>query len=423
MIETFNYKNGIRVAVEHIPTAKTVSCFFDFNAGSIYEKSNEYGIAHLIEHLMFSGTKTRNKAKIRTDLDNIGTIFNASTSISKTRFYIKNIVEYFETGFSIYADILQNTLFSQPNIAKEKKIVKDEIIRYKDINHDVLAEATRGVYFKGTGYDNNILGTSESLDAITRSQIVNFYKSRYTPNNMIVSFAGNITSAKAKKLLDTYLTEEFLSRKSSEYVEYKDQIYVPTKDIAVTNKKAEQCQVMIKFPAPNCLNNMYYATYILANILGADSSSRLFKVIREDYGLVYNISCYLEECPIGGIINIYFATSYENVELALSLIKQELMKIRKYGVKDSELEFEKQKLKISLLTNSEDTLSCAVGNAIDLFKHHKCFDIEDAVAQFVNVTKKQVNDAAKVFLNTSNACFGILGTKVNSKIFKDFEIL
>ena len=111
MIETFNYKNGIRVAVEHIPTAKTISCFFDFNAGSIYEKSNEYGIAHLIEHLMFSGTKTRNKAKIRTDLDNIGTIFNASTSISKTRFYIKNIVEYFETGFSFAIFGCENRVF------------------------------------------------------------------------------------------------------------------------------------------------------------------------------------------------------------------------------------------------------------------------------------------------------------------------
>ena len=156
MIETFNYKNGIRVAVENIPTAKTISCFFDFNAGSIYEKANENGIAHLIEHLIFSGTPTRNKAQIRTDLDNIGTIFNASTSISKTRFYIKNIVEYFETGFSIYADLLQNTIFSANCISKEKNIVKDEIIRYKDINHDVLAEATRAVYFRGTGYDNNM---------------------------------------------------------------------------------------------------------------------------------------------------------------------------------------------------------------------------------------------------------------------------
>lgn len=423
MIETFNYKNGIRVAVESIPTAKTISCFFDFNAGTIYEKPNERGIAHLIEHLIFSGTKDRNKAKIRNDLDNIGTIFNASTSISKTRFYIKNIVEYFETGFSIYCDLLQNTLFSPNNIAKEKNIVKDEIIRYKDINHDILSEATRGIYFKGTGYDNNILGTSESLDSITRSQILNFYRSRYTPNNLIVSFAGNITVREAKRLLDKYLTPEFLDRKKTDFIEYKDHIFVPTKDIVAVNKKAEQCQVLIKFPAPNCLNNMYYATSILTNILGADSSSRLFKVIREDNGLVYNISCFLEECPIGGVINIYFATSYENVPVALSLIKQELEKIKKYGVKDSELEFEKQKLKISLLTNSEDSLSCAVGNAVDLFKHHRCFDIEDAVSFYANVTKKQVNEVARLFLKTAHACFGILGTKVNSKIFKDFELL
>ena len=128
------------------------------------------------------------------------------------------------------------------------------------------------------------------------------------------------------------LTEEFLNRQPTEFIEYKDKIHVPSKEIVTVNKKAEQCQVLIKFPAPNCINNMYYATNILANILGADSSSRLFKIVREDYGLVYNISCFLEECPIGGIINIYFATSYENVEKALELIKNELVKIKKVGI-------------------------------------------------------------------------------------------
>lgn len=423
MIETYSYKNGIRIAVESIPTAKTISCFFDFNAGTIYENENESGIAHLIEHLMFSGTKTRNKAKIRNDLDNIGTIFNASTSISKTRFYIKNIVEFFESAFSVYCDILQNSEFSIPNITKEKSIVKDEIIRYKDINHDVISEATKKAYFKGTGYDKSILGTSESLDNISRKQIINFYKSRYTPNNLIVSFAGNITINQAKNLLDKYLTEEFLNRQPTEFIEYKDKIHVPSKEIVTVNKKAEQCQVLIKFPAPNCINNMYYATNILANILGADSSSRLFKIVREDYGLVYNISCFLEECPIGGIINIYFATSYENVEKALELIKNELVKIKKVGIKQSELDHEKQKIKISLLTNSEDSLSCAIGNAIDLFKYHKCFDIESAVAQYENVTLSQVKQVAKSFFNTNHATVGILGTKVNGKIFKNFEIL
>ena len=423
MIETFKYKKGIRIALEHIPTAKTISCFFDFNAGTVYEKENESGIAHLIEHLLFSGTKNRNKVAIRNDLDNIGTVFNASTSVSKTRFYIKNIVEFFEKGFSVYADILQNTLFSASNIAKEKNIVKDEIIRYKDINHDVLSEATRFAYYKGTGYEKNILGTSESLDKITRKQILNFYHSRYTPNNLIISFAGNITKAEIKRLLDKYLTEEFLSRESTQYLEYKDEIFVPSKEFVAVDKKAEQCQILIKFPAPNCMNKMYYATTILANILGADASSRLFKTVREDNGLVYNIACYLSECQIGGSINIYFATNYQNVDKALDLIKSELIKIKKYGIKDSELNFEKQKLKISLLTDSEDTLSTAVGNASDLFKYGKCFDIEEAVALFSSVTKKEVNEVAKLFLNSTNIVAGVLGTKVNTKIFKNFEIL
>lgn len=422
MIETYTYKNGIRLAVENIPQAKTISCFFDFNAGSVYEKEDENGIAHLIEHLLFSGTKKRNKFKIRNDLDNINTIFNASTSISKTRFYIKNIVEFFEDAFEVYADILQNTTFNISNIKKEKSIVEDEIIRYKDINHDVLNEATKLAYFKGTGYDKVILGTKSSLEKITRKQIVNFYNSHYTPNNLIVSFAGKITMQEAKELLKKYLTEEFLNRKNTEYNEYKNQIFVPTKNFVAVNKKAEQCQVLLKFPAPNCLNNMYYATNILVSILGGDASSRLFKSVRENYGLVYNISCYLEECPIGGVINIYFATAQDNVPKALEIIKAELEKVIKNGVSETELNHEKLKFKISLLTSSEDSLSCSAGNAIDFFKYNKCFEIEDAVETYSKVTKKEIKEVAKLFLNTKNFVGGILGTKVNTKIFKDFVI-
>lgn len=422
MIETYTYKNGIRLVVENIPQAKTISCFFDFNAGTFYEKENENGIAHLIEHLLFSGTKKRNKFQIRNDLDNINTIFNASTSISKTRFYIKNIVEFFENAFEVYMDILQNTTFNSKNIEKEKNIVKDEIIRYKDINHDVLNEATKLAYFKGTGFDKVILGTEESLDKITRKQIVNFYKTHYTPNNMIISFAGKITLKEAKDLLKKYLTEEFLNRPNNPYNEYKNEIYVPSKNIVAVNKKAEQCQILLKFPAPNCLNSMYYATNILVSILGGDASSRLFKSVRENYGLVYNISCFLEECPIGGVLNIYFATGINNVEKALEIIKQELIKIKNVGVSENELTHEKQKIKIALLTDSEDSLSCAAGNAVDFFKYNKCFEIEDAVKAYSNVTKKEVKEVAKLFLNTNNFVAGVLGTKVNAKIFKNFVI-
>ncbi len=422
MIETYTFKNGIRLAVENMPYAKTISCTFDFNAGTLYENEHENGIAHLIEHLIFSGTKKRNKFQIRHELDNINTIFNAQTSITKTRFYIKNIKEYFETAFEVMMDVLQNSTFTTTNIEKEKDIVKDEIIRYKDINTDVISEATRSTYFNGTGYDKIILGTNESLNQITRKQILNFYKKRYTPNNLIVSFAGNITLKEARNLLIKYFTDEFLTRETSEFEEYKNQIHIPNKKIVCINKSAEQCQILLKFPAPNCLNNMYYATNILVSILGGDASSRLFKSVREKYGLVYSISCFLEECPIGSVINIYFATNYNNVEQALEIIKQELLLIRKNGIKESELMHEKQKLKISLLTDSEDGLSCSIGNSIDLHKYNKCFDIEDVVKEYSSVTKKQVREVANLFLNTNHSVFGILGTKVNSKIFNNFVI-
>lgn len=422
MIETFTYPNGLRVVVETLPSAKTISCFFDFNAGSVYEKEDESGIAHLIEHLLFAGTKERNKFKIRNDLDNINTIFNASTSISKTRFYIKNIVEFFEPAFLVYMDILQNSTFTSTNISKEKNIVKDEIIRYKDINHDVLSESVKLEYYKGTGYDKIILGTSESLDKITRKQILNYYQNRYTPNNMIVSFAGRITLNEAKKLLDKYLTDEFLNRKSTNFIEYKNEVFTPFNKYIVVNKKAEQSQVLIKFPAPSCLNEEYYATNILVSVVGGDASSRLFKSVREKNGLVYNISCFLEESPIGSVINIYFATASGNVQKALNIIQQEIIKIQKNGINETELKYEKQKLKISLLTASEDSLTCAVGNAIDFYKYNRCFDIEDVVKTYEKVNKNMVKDIAKKYLNTKNVVGGILGNKVNIKLFSNFKI-
>ena len=143
MISTKQLDNGITLNVEEIKGAKTISCFFAFKVGSLYENETNFGICHLLEHILFCGTKNRSSEQIKEDFNNCGTIFNGSTGVYHTRFYIKNIVDFFEKSFEIMADMISNPSFNKNEFIKEKKVVFEEMLRYKDIPNEELVIPTQ----------------------------------------------------------------------------------------------------------------------------------------------------------------------------------------------------------------------------------------------------------------------------------------
>ena len=173
MISTKQLDNGITINVEEIKGAKTISCFFAFKVGSLYENETNFGICHLLEHILFCGTKNRSSEQIKEDFNNCGTIFNGSTGVYHTRFYIKNIVDFFEKSFEIMADMISNPSFNKNEFIKEKKVVFEEMLRYKDIPNEELYKESGFLYSKKE-VKAKVLETQEKLNALGYGRGITF---------------------------------------------------------------------------------------------------------------------------------------------------------------------------------------------------------------------------------------------------------
>lgn len=415
MVELHTFDNGMRLIVEKMRGAKTVACFVDINVGSAYDEPDKMGMAHLVEHLMFSSTKKRTNIEIRADFDKIKTIVNASTSIHHTRFYIKNISEYFETSFEILGDMLSNTLFLKSNIRREKKIVTDEILTNSDMNSTVLTEALYRRFFKNTSLSNLILGTNETLANISRNDILTYFEKYYVPQNMVISFAGDISLARAKALVSKYIkvkpTDEPL-----EILAFSEWNHMPEKEFVSIEKDVNQCKVEIMIPAYNSSSELSETQSFLVSILNG-SSGRLFKRIREELGLVYHISSYFMDFYNCGIIGINFSTSKKNLEHALREINNILNNIKINGVTKEEVAIEKIKAKVYMLSQAEQTISVAGGNSMDRIKHNRNYSIPELRAIYEQITVDNVNDVARKVLDSDNILCGVLGKECDSSIF------
>lgn len=421
MVETKTLDNGLRIILQKMEGAKTATCFIGVKAGSIYEKPNNFGISHLLEHVLFCGSKKRNGEKLKEEFSKISTIFNGSTASTYTRFYVKNIKEYFEKSFELIADAVSNPKFDLDQIEKEKKVVSDEILRYDDMNSEVLKNAMYQAYYAEDRLKQLPLGDREIVKKITKQQLIDYYSEHYVPNNIVISFAGDLEMDEVVKFTLKYfsIAKQKSNLKSTVYNFVKSD-YIPQKQNISIKKNVAQSTVRIMMPAPNCKDNDYYAFVVLSSILGGNTSSRLYKTIRDRLGYVYSINTYTNNDYHSGIFIIQFATAPQNVENALAEIKKILVDIKTNGITKQELSSEKLKNKIAITTQSEQTISVAGSNNLDMLQENRVYTDEDNIKLLEKVTAAEIHDVAKKVLSSEHMVCGILSDSLTETVFEKF---
>ena len=194
--------NGIRIVMESMPYVNSVSIGIWVESGSKNEDKHINGISHLIEHLLFKGTINRTSKEIAEAIDDIGGQINAFTTKEYTCFYVNVLDEHIDIAIDVLSDMLKNSLFSEEDIIKEKNVIYEEIKMYQDSPEDLVYDLLSEGMFENTSLAMPILGTIESLNNIDREVLIDYYKTYYTPKNMVVSIAGNIKNEETIKLLE-----------------------------------------------------------------------------------------------------------------------------------------------------------------------------------------------------------------------------
>lgn len=394
MIKRYTCQNGVRIILENIPTVRSVAIGVWIGTGSRNEVQENNGISHFLEHMFFKGTKTRTAREIAESFDSIGGQVNAFTSKEYTCYYAKVLDNHANFALDVLADMFFHSTFVTEELNKEKNVVYEEIKMYEDtpddIVHDLLSKAIYGDH--PLGYP--ILGTEERLATFTDQTLKEYMHNTYTPENVVISIAGNIT-------------ESFIADVEKYFGSYEGgkQEHVQSKPIFHTNyisrkKETEQAHLCIGFEGLQVGHKDVYSLIVLNNVLGGSMSSRLFQEVREQKGLAYSVFSYHSAFQDSGIVTIYGGTGAKQVDVLFDTIQETLEKLKADGITAKELNNSKEQLKGSLMLSLESTNSRMSRNGKNelLLKRHRTLD--EIVEQIDEVTIDGVNTLGQsIFTN------------------------
>lgn len=382
----FSLKNGIRII--HKQTSDEVAhCGIIINAGSRDESEHEQGIAHLIEHVLFKGTKKRKAFHILNRIDSVGGELNAYTTKEETCIYASFLTRYFERAVELIADITFQSTFPDKEIIKEKAVIEDEINSYLDNPSEQIFDDFDEQIFWNHPLGKNILGTPDSLKKIKRKDILNFVQRNYTSNQIVFSSIGNIPEALLKRIMEKHLGSVKLKTSDQKRKAFKT--YKPCE--VETKKDTNQSHCIIGNLAYGVNHKERTSLVLLNNLLGGPAmNSRLNLAIREKYGFTYNLESNYAIFTDTGLFSVYMGTDTKHIERCVQLVHKELDLLKTKRMGSQQLQIAKQQLigNIALAQESKVNLMLSLGKSILLF--NKVDKLSDIYKKIESITPEKI---------------------------------
>jgi len=348
MITERKLSNGITVVMEKITYVQSVAVGIFFKAGAVDERPEKAGISHFIEHMMFKGTETRSAKKLAEDADMIGGAINAFTGKENTCYHIKTITENMEAGVEILADMINNSVFDEVEIEKEKHVIIEEIHMIEDTPDELSVELLGESILKSVRTGKSIIGTPETVSSIKREEIIKYIDEYYSAGNIVISVSGNIDEDKTVDVLNQYFSH---IKKGSTQRYHEEYIYIP--EYIYKRRDIEQTHIALGNIGKAYEDEDHYAMVVYSNILGGSMSSRLFQEVREEKGLAYTVQSFSSSYVDNGFFTIYAAVGHEHTEEAIEAIKEVLVDLRENGVSEYEIKMTKEQIKGNYIFGQE----------------------------------------------------------------------
>lgn len=406
MAKTINLKCGLTLVTEKNESIRSAALGIWVKSGSVYEKNRNNGVSHFIEHMMFKGTKNRTARQIAEDMDKIGASSNALTGKEATCYYIKTLTSNIYEGAEILIDMILNSKFLAKEMNKERKVILEEIKMVKDSPDDDVYDTISELIHKGNPLGRSILGSPESLAGIDKSALTEYYKERYTAENIVVAVAGNFDEDRIIGLFEERMSSlEPKSPKRKKIIKpYEQGFDVKVRDI-------EQTHICLATPTISYDDDLYYAFVLMNSIFGGSMSSRLFQNIREQQGLAYSVCSMNGFSSFAGFFNIYAGIAHENVAKTICSIRHELVELAEHGVTDKELAMAKEQVTSSYIFSLENTTTMMFSLGRNQILLNRLFSVDENIELFNNVTRKDILKSAEMICDLSKYCGAVVTGK------------
>jgi len=396
--------NGMVLVTESMPQVRSVAIGVWLKRGSRHEREAQTGISHFIEHMVFKGTAQRSAEQIAEEVDAIGGHMDAFTSKEYAAFHLKVLDEHLPRAVDLLADVVRHPAFAEEEIAREKRVILEEIAMVEDTPDDLVMELFTGAFWPDHPLGRPILGTRRSVKGFTRSELLSFFRTTYRPGDLFVTAAGNLDHAETAAMLERYLGDVEPGKPASRGRAPRPREKVVTR----SRKELEQVHLFLGYPALPQGHDDRYAAWVLNTILGGSMSSRLFQRVREREGLVYSISSGMASYSDAGNLGIYAGTGLAATDKVLSLTNGELRRLMDEPVSESELQRARDHLKGSLMLSLESTGSRMNHLARQEITLGRQVELDQTLERIEAVTAADVQRLAQEFFQ-GPAALSVLG--------------
>ena len=341
--------SGVTVVTEQMNEVRSATVGFWFDVGSRDEPDSLAGTSHFLEHLLFKGTPDRSAKDIADAFDAVGGDVNAFTGKEYTCYYARVLDDDLPMALDVLSDMIENSSMEETEFESERKVILEEIAMHEDAPDELVHDLFYRYALDGHPLGRPVLGFNDSIGAVGKDQVVDYWNDRYVPANLVVAAAGSIDHDSLVERV-----QDLFGRTGGHRTLREGNGPSPATGINVYKRPTEQAHIVIGTEGLHRAHEDRYAFSVLDTVLGGGMSSRLFQEVREKRGLAYAVYSYRSLFADTGIHVVYAGTTPQNAQTVIDIVLDEIGSVLDEGITDAELERAKGHIKGSLVISGED---------------------------------------------------------------------
>ncbi|MDU2122026.1 MAG: pitrilysin family protein [Clostridium celatum] len=396
-VKKHKLENGLEVITIKKDT-QISSINIGVKVGALNESLNEKGISHYIEHMLFKGTENRTFQKLNDDLEALGGEYNAYTDFSQTVYSISCLEEELKSAIEILSDMLICSKFPEEEIEKERGVILAEIRSSKDSVEDFSFKKINEVAFKKSSLRYDVAGLDENVKSFTKKELYDYYKKYYIPNNSLITMVSSLSHEEAFE----EISKHFSKWKANEKIELvvKDEKNINIKKVT-TKENIELCTIIYLFTFYDLDKKYELPLRILNHRLGESANSLLFREVRENRGLAYDIYSHLDITQNVRTLYVYTAVDEEDIDDAANAIEEifKNIKFRNITIGENDLNIMKKVHKTAVISTLEDSVELCSYILSQSLEGEDIFEFLKDMDRLNTITADEIYEVANKVLN------------------------
>ncbi len=412
MHQRYTLPNGIRVFTSEISHVRSVSITFYFGVGARYEPDPISGASHFIEHMLFKGSERfPNAQTISETIEGVGGVLDAATDKEVTVYSAKVTSQHFELAARLIADMVRRPLMDPKEIEKERSVIIEELNMYRDSPADWVNVLADEAMWPGLPLGREVAGTRETVSALSAETLLDYKTRHYTPSNLVVSVAGNVSHAQVMDTLTTLLGD-WTAAPAPTWT--PSPIPAGVQRVRLETRPTEQTNLCLMTPGISHHDKRHYAMTLLNAALGDGMSSRLFVELRERLGLAYDIGSAPSYFHDTGSFTVSAGVEPKRAEATIRAALTELRKLRDEPMRAEELARVKEYVNGRMALRLEDTYSVAAWMGGQEIITGEPLELDEVMARVNAVTIDDTYALARDLFTTEGLRLAVIGPQEDS---------